>query len=82
MFVLLVVTDVPSFNKLPKDLSVDEGQTAEFYCDVAGDPVVSVQWSKENGAISYGRYEAVFIVTQNCENIFVFQLICSIEEPI
>lgn len=46
---------MPVFHKLPKDVDVDEGEDAEFFCDVVGDPPIKVHWSKENGAISFGR---------------------------
>ena len=48
--------DVPVFHKLPKDVTTEEGKTIEFYCDVMGDPPIKVQWSKEDGAVSFGRY--------------------------
>ena len=51
----ILLTDVPVFHKLPKDVTTEEGKTIEFYCDVMGDPPINVQWSKEDGAVSFGR---------------------------
>ena len=50
------IVDVPKFQKLPKDVTTEEGKTVEFFCDVMGDPPIKVQWSKEDGAVSFGRY--------------------------
>ena len=55
--------DVPVFHKLPKDVTTEEGKTIEFYCDVMGDPPIKVQWSKEDGAVSFGRYETHIVLT-------------------
>ncbi|XP_052243255.1 roundabout homolog 1-like isoform X2 [Dreissena polymorpha] len=51
----LRVLDIPEFQKLPKDVTVEEGNVAEFYCNVSGDPPIKVQWSKQDGTISFGR---------------------------
>ncbi|KAK3587010.1 hypothetical protein CHS0354_016990 [Potamilus streckersoni] len=50
----LRIVDVPMFQKMPKDMTAEEGDTVEFQCDVQGDRPLTIQWKKEGGVIRYG----------------------------
>ncbi|XP_053372877.1 roundabout homolog 1-like [Mercenaria mercenaria] len=65
----LRVLDVPVFHKLPKNVDVEEGEDAQFFCDVMGDPPIKVRWSKEGGAISFGRARVLSDHTLRIENV-------------
>ncbi|XP_029374796.1 roundabout homolog 1 isoform X2 [Echeneis naucrates] len=40
----------------PENVSVKLGESAHFYCQAKGDPLPSVVWSREQGALPNGRY--------------------------
>ncbi|XP_060573508.1 roundabout homolog 1-like isoform X3 [Ruditapes philippinarum] len=65
----LRVLDVPVFHKLPKNVDVEEGADAQFFCDVTGDPPIKVTWSKHDGAISFGRARVLPDHTLRIENV-------------
>nr|XP_006823007.1 PREDICTED: myosin light chain kinase, smooth muscle-like isoform X3 [Saccoglossus kowalevskii] len=44
----------PEFLETPKSLTVEEGQAAVFTAEVDGEPVPTVQWSKDGQAVSDG----------------------------
>ncbi|XP_055590828.1 roundabout homolog 1-like [Uranotaenia lowii] len=53
----LIVQIKPFFMAKPMDVTILEGQRAQFQCAVSGDPFPQVLWSKENGHIPVGRAE-------------------------
>ncbi|XP_016416933.1 roundabout homolog 4-like [Sinocyclocheilus rhinocerous] len=40
----------------PEDVSVQLGASAQFFCEADGDPMPSVEWSREKGPLPNGRY--------------------------
>ncbi|CAJ1064756.1 roundabout homolog 1 isoform X2 [Xyrichtys novacula] len=40
----------------PENVSVREGESAQFYCQVTGDPPPAVVWTREQGSLPNGRY--------------------------
>lgn len=53
----LVVFERPSFVKRPTNQVVLAEDTVNFHCEVAGDPLPTVRWQKEDGELPQGRYE-------------------------
>ncbi|KAJ8347591.1 hypothetical protein SKAU_G00261800 [Synaphobranchus kaupii] len=47
----------PVLSRKPLDLTVRVGETARFSCEVQGDPMPSVKWTRDLGSLPYGRYE-------------------------
>lgn len=41
----------------PEDVSVELGESAQFSCKAEGDPMPSVEWSREQGPLPNGRSE-------------------------
>lgn len=41
----------------PQDVSVSLGESAHFFCEAKGDPVPTVEWSREQGPLPNGRLE-------------------------
>ncbi|KAL4608689.1 hypothetical protein GN956_G24590 [Arapaima gigas] len=52
----LSVLDKPVFFRKPQDVTVNIGDTAQFNCEVHGDPMPAVQWSRDPGSLPNGRY--------------------------
>jgi myosin-light-chain kinase len=44
----------PKFYAVPHNKIVEEGDTATFYCTVAGEPFPKVTWDKDNVKIKFG----------------------------
>lgn len=40
----------------PQNVSVQMGESAQFYCEAKGDPPPAVVWSREQGPLPNGRY--------------------------
>ncbi|XP_078540030.1 roundabout homolog 2-like [Lissotriton helveticus] len=53
----LVVFERPSFVKRPTNQVVLAEDTVNFHCEVAGDPLPTVRWQKEDEELPQGRYE-------------------------
>lgn len=41
----------------PEDVSVSLGESAHFFCEAKGDPMPTVEWSREQGPLPNGRLE-------------------------
>lgn len=41
----------------PEDVSLQLGESAQFFCEADGDPMPSVEWSREQGPLPNGRSE-------------------------
>lgn len=48
----------PVLLREPQDVSVSLGESAHFFCEAKGDPMPTVEWSKEQGPLPNGRLEA------------------------
>lgn len=46
----LTVVDVPRFEQLPDDTTVEEGGSAVFRCVASGDGDITVSWEKQDGS--------------------------------
>ncbi|KAI4904940.1 hypothetical protein NFI96_000552 [Prochilodus magdalenae] len=46
----------PVLLREPQDVSVRLGESAQFYCEAQGDPMPTVEWSREQGPLPNGRY--------------------------
>ncbi|XP_041947130.1 roundabout homolog 1 isoform X2 [Alosa sapidissima] len=46
----------PVLVRTPQDVSVKVGEAAHFFCEAEGDPMPSVEWSREQGPLPNGRY--------------------------
>lgn len=44
----------------PEDLTLLEGQTAQFHCSVGGDPSPKILWKKEEGNIPVTRARILY----------------------
>ncbi|XP_035202153.1 roundabout homolog 3 isoform X2 [Oxyura jamaicensis] len=53
----LVVFERPAFSKRPLNQAVLVDETAEFPCEVLGDPQPTARWRKEDGELPLGRWE-------------------------
>ncbi|XP_052464003.1 roundabout homolog 4-like isoform X1 [Carassius gibelio] len=47
---------MPVLLRKPEDVSVQLGASAQFFCKADGDPIPSVEWSREKGPLPSGRY--------------------------
>ncbi|XP_051540284.1 roundabout homolog 1-like isoform X2 [Myxocyprinus asiaticus] len=52
----LSVLAKPVLQRKPEDVSVQLGDSAKFFCEADGDPMPSVEWSREQGPLPNGRY--------------------------
>ncbi|XP_051541034.1 roundabout homolog 1-like isoform X1 [Myxocyprinus asiaticus] len=52
----LSVLAKPVLLRKPEDVSVQLGESAQFFCEADGDPMPSVEWSREQGPLPNGRY--------------------------
>ncbi|KAL9825752.1 roundabout homolog 3 isoform 2-T2 [Geothlypis trichas] len=55
----LVVFERPAFGKRPQNQVVLVEGTAEFACEVMGDPQPAARWRKEEGEMPLGRWEVL-----------------------
>ncbi|XP_063273830.1 roundabout homolog 3 [Prinia subflava] len=55
----LVVFERPAFGKRPHSQAVLVEGTAEFACEVLGDPQPAARWRKEEGEMPLGRWEVL-----------------------
>ncbi|XP_027753590.1 roundabout homolog 3 [Empidonax traillii] len=55
----LVVFERPAFGKRPLNQAVLVEGTAEFACEVVGDPQPAARWHKEEGEMPLGRWEVL-----------------------
>ncbi|XP_043928376.1 roundabout homolog 1 isoform X1 [Protopterus annectens] len=53
----LTVLERPTFVKRPSNLAVTVDDSAEFKCEVRGDPVPTLRWRKDDGELPKQRYE-------------------------
>ncbi|XP_066507367.1 roundabout homolog 4 [Hoplias malabaricus] len=53
---MLSVLEKPVLLTEPQDVSVRVGESAQFHCEVQGDPTPQVEWSREQGPLPNGRY--------------------------
>ncbi|XP_056096170.1 roundabout homolog 1 isoform X1 [Rhinichthys klamathensis goyatoka] len=52
----LSVLAKPMLLRKPEDVSVQLGESAQFFCEADGDPMPSVEWSRDQGPLPNGRY--------------------------
>ncbi|KAB5543543.1 hypothetical protein PHYPO_G00080410 [Pangasianodon hypophthalmus] len=52
----LTVLEKPVILHEPQDVSVSLGESAHFFCEATGDPMPTVEWSREQGPLPNGRY--------------------------
>nr|AAQ10890.1 roundabout-like protein 4 [Danio rerio] len=52
----LSVLAKPVLLRKPEDVSVQLGESAQFFCEADGDPMPSIEWSREQGPLPNGRY--------------------------
>ncbi|XP_060765257.1 roundabout homolog 1 isoform X2 [Neoarius graeffei] len=52
----LTVLEKPVLLREPQDVSVSLGESAHFFCEAKGDPMPTVEWSREQGPLPNGRY--------------------------
>ncbi|XP_067253905.1 roundabout homolog 4 isoform X1 [Chanodichthys erythropterus] len=52
----LSVLAKPMLLRKPEDVSVQLGESAQFFCEADGDPMPSVEWSRDQGRLPNGRY--------------------------
>ncbi|XP_051764651.1 roundabout homolog 1 isoform X2 [Ctenopharyngodon idella] len=52
----LSVLAKPMLLRKPEDVSVQLGESAQFFCKADGDPMPSVEWSRDQGRLPNGRY--------------------------
>ncbi|KAK7125700.1 hypothetical protein R3I93_021164 [Phoxinus phoxinus] len=52
----LSVLAKPMLLRKPEDVSVQVGESAQFFCEADGDPMPSVEWSRDQGPLPNGRY--------------------------
>nr|XP_055064219.1 roundabout homolog 1 isoform X2 [Misgurnus anguillicaudatus] len=52
----LSVLAKPVLLQKPEDVSVQLGESAQFFCEAYGDPMPSVEWRREQGPLPNGRY--------------------------
>ena len=50
--VRLTVLMSPELSKIPQNLNVNSGQTAEFECEAEGDPKPGIVWTKQSDPVS------------------------------
>ncbi|KAJ8398988.1 hypothetical protein AAFF_G00416550 [Aldrovandia affinis] len=47
----------PALSRKPLDIVVRVGDMAQFSCEVQGDPMPSVKWTRDLGSLPHGRYQ-------------------------
>ncbi|KAA0704054.1 Roundabout -like protein 1 [Triplophysa tibetana] len=52
----LSVLAKPVLLRKPEDVSVQLGESAQFFCKADGDPMPSLEWRREQGPLPNGRY--------------------------
>ncbi|TRY88282.1 hypothetical protein DNTS_009328 [Danionella cerebrum] len=52
----LSVLAKPVLSRKPEDVSVQLGESAQFFCDAEGDPMPTIEWTREQGPLPNGRY--------------------------
>ncbi|XP_076876576.1 roundabout homolog 4 isoform X2 [Brachyhypopomus gauderio] len=52
----LTVLEKPVVLREPQDVSVRLGESAQFHCQAQGDPMPTVDWSRDQGPLPNGRY--------------------------
>ncbi|KAF4081995.1 hypothetical protein AMELA_G00146710 [Ameiurus melas] len=52
----LTVLEKPVILHEPQNISVSIGESAHFFCEAKGDPMPTVEWSREQGPLPNGRY--------------------------
>lgn len=50
----------------PEDVSVQLGESAQFFCEADGDPMPSVEWSRDQGPLPNGRSDPSCWPSQTC----------------